>query len=158
MSMIGHFLAVPQGELDALRADPEQVSEALFTTHEEDAVDVEKAWHGIHFLLTGKVVPGDGPLDNVVFGRAPVGDEDLGYGPAMATDAADVPAVAAALEAVTDDELRARFDPEAMDEIYPNIWDEGDEALDYLIDNLQEVRAFYRNAAAQGHAVITWLG
>ena len=35
---------------------------------------------------------------------------------------------------------------------------DGDEALDYLIEHLQEVRAFYRNAAAQGHAVITWLG
>lgn len=157
MSMIGRFLAVPQAELDALRDAPEQIDEVLFVTHEEDAVHVEKAWHGIHFLLTGDVVPGTGPLANVVFGRSPVGDEDLGYGPALATDAAAVPAIAAALEAVTDDQLRARFDPDAMDEIYPNIWDEGDEALDYLIHHLQQVRAFYRNAAAQGHAVITWL-
>lgn len=158
MSMIGHFLSVPQAELDALRADPEQVQEALFTTHEDDDVNVEKAWHGIHFLLTGKIVPGEGPLDHVVFGHAPIGEEDLGYGPAMASDAADVADIAAALEAVTDDELRTRFDPDAMDEIYPNIWDEGDGALDYLMEHLQEVRAFYRNAAAQGHAVITWLG
>jgi hypothetical protein len=157
MSMIGHFLAVPQAELDALRDEPEQVGEALFTTHAEDAVDVEKAWHGIHFLLTGDVAPGKGPLANVVFGRTPIGDEDLGYGPALATDAADVPAIAAALAALTDDELRARFDPAAMDDIYPNIWDEGDQARDYLIDYLQDVRAFYRDAAAQGHAVITWL-
>lgn len=158
MSMIGHFLAVPQAELDALRDDPQQVEEALFSTHEDDDVAVEKAWHGIHFLLTGEVASGPWPLANVVFGRTPIGDEDLGYGPAMATDAADVPAIAAALAALADDELRARFDPDAMDEIYPNIWDEGDEALEYLMHHLQHVRAFYRDAAAQGKAVITWLG
>lgn len=158
MSMIGHFLAVPQTELEALRADPEQIDEFLFTEHEDDALDIEKAWHGIHFLLTSQVGPAAGPLGHVVFGQAPISEEDLGYGPAMGTDAADVAAIAAALDGVTDDELRARFDPAAMDEVYPNIWDEGDEAMDYLATHLQSLRAFYRDAAARGHAVITWLG
>jgi hypothetical protein len=157
MSMIGHLLAVAQAELDALRGAPEQINEMLFDTRVEDSLRIEKAWHGIHFLLTGTVATGTGPLANVIFGRTPVG-EDLGYGPALATDAADVPAIAAALSAITDDELRRRFDPDAMDEIYPNIWDEGDDALDYLLGHLQELRTFYRHATANSAAVITWLG
>ena len=157
MSMIGHYLAVPQSRLDALREEPDQIDEFLSGPDAGEAVDIEKAWHGLHFLLTGSVAAGTGPLANVVFGREPIGD-DLGYGPAMVTDADAVQAVASALAAVTDDRLRARFDPDAMDEIYPNIWDEGDEALDYLLDHLQALRAFYRDAAASGHAVITWLG
>ncbi len=156
MSMIGNFLALPQAELVALRDEPERIHQVL-DSHEDAADDVDKAWHGIHFLLKGTVAAGTGPLANVVFGRVPVGDEDVGYGPAMSTDADDVPAVAAALAGVTDDTLRARFDPEAMADIYPNIWDEGDEALDYLLENLATLRAFYRDAAAKGRAVITWL-
>ncbi|GGX86194.1 DUF1877 family protein [Massilia dura] len=158
MSMIGRFLAVPQSELDALRAAPGKITELLFDTRYDDALRVEKAWHGIHYLLTGTVAAGKWPLANVIFGRTPIGEEDLGYGPALGTDAADVPAISAALEAITDTELRARFDPDSMDEIYPNIWDEGDEALDYLIEHLQNLRGFYRDAAANAHAVITWLG
>ncbi|GGB99060.1 YfbM family protein [Pseudoduganella buxea] len=156
MSMIGSFLALPQTELAALRDEPERIHDVL-DSHENDVVDVDKAWHGIHFLLTGTVAAGAGPLANVVFGRVPVGDEDVGYGPAMATDAADVPAIAAALASVTDETLRTRFAPDAMAEIYPNIWDEGDEALDYLLENLDTLRTFYRDAAAGGLAVITWL-
>ena len=158
MSMIGHFLALPQATLDDLREDPEQVPTFLFETHADAALNVEKTWHGIHFLLNGTVAGGSGPLANVVFGRTPVGDDDeMGYGPAMATDAADVPAIAAALAAVTDDQLRQRFDADAMADIYPNIWDE-DDALDWLMDYVAPLRAFYDDAAGRGQAVISWLG
>lgn len=152
MSMNGYFVAVPQPELDALRQDPEDVSTFLYETHADHALDVGKAWHGIHFLLTGTVGGGSGPLDTVVYGRTPL-DEEMQYGAVMATDAADVPAIAAALAAAPDAALRQRFDPDAMDDIYPSAWDEPD-ALDWLMENLQALRAFYRDAAAAHHAVV----
>jgi hypothetical protein len=40
-----------------------------------------------------------------------------------------------------------------MDDIYPNCWDEPD-ALDWLMEHLQALRAFYRDAAAAGRAVV----
>ncbi|WEF31922.1 YfbM family protein [Pseudoduganella chitinolytica] len=156
MSMIGLFLAVPQAELGALRAEPEEIEEFLSGPRGDDAFCVDKSWHAIHYLLTGSTVPVPGPLSNVVFGVGPLGNLDLGYGPPLCTDAADVKTIAAALEAVSDDAVQARFDPAAMDEVYPSFWDEED-ALPIVMEALGELRAFYREAAAQGYAVITWL-
>lgn len=156
MSMIGQFLALPQSELDALRRAPQDLENVMFDAHGDSVVDVDKAWHGIHFLLNGTVGGGTAPLAHVLYGRTPL-DEDMTYGPVMATDAADVPAIAAALAAVPDETLRERFKPEAMDDIYPHSWEEAD-ALDWLIDHLQALRAFYREAAAANQAVLIWLG
>ena len=42
---------------------------------------IEKAWHGVHYLLCGRAVPGTGLASQAVMGGTDVGD-DLGYGPA----------------------------------------------------------------------------
>jgi hypothetical protein len=44
-------------------------------------------------------------------------------------------------------------------QIYPDvIWvRDGQEALDYALDNYQQLQVFYRDAAARGDAVIQWL-
>jgi hypothetical protein len=41
-------------------------------------LDVDKAWHGIHYLLTGTAWEGDPPLDFIVKGGSQVGDVDDG--------------------------------------------------------------------------------
>ena len=156
MSMTGYFVAVPQPALETVRENPEDISDFLFETHAESALDIGKAWHGIHFLLTESAGSGTGPLANVVYGLTPL-DEEMSYGPVLATDATDVPAIAAALAAVADDALRLCFDRQAMGDIYPNDWDEPD-ALDWLMENLQALRRFYADAAAAHLAVIMWVG
>jgi hypothetical protein len=52
----------------------------LYQKHQKDIVDIDKAWHGIHFVLTGEVFDGSEPLVNVVMGGVPIGDEDVGQG------------------------------------------------------------------------------
>src|SRR5687767_14577361 len=44
--------------------------------------DLDKAWHGIHYLLTGTAAEGGKPLDFLVSGGREVGNVDIGYGPA----------------------------------------------------------------------------
>lgn len=155
MSMIGLYLAVPQAELEQLRAEPEEIEEFLAGPRGDDAFSADKSWHGIHYLLTGSTVPTADVLSNVIFGKGPLGTADLGYGPPLATDASDVRAIAAALEQVPDDAVRARFEPAAMDEVYPGFWDD-DDALEAVMEALDELRGFYRDAAANGDAVIVW--
>src|SRR5688500_4635495 len=41
--------------------------------------DADKAWHGLHYLLTKTAWGGEPPLDFIALGGTPVGDEDLGY-------------------------------------------------------------------------------
>ncbi|MFP5392400.1 MAG: YfbM family protein [Gammaproteobacteria bacterium] len=159
MSMIGNMLAVSQAELDALYQDPDTVPAYLYDTRSDESVDLDKAWHAIHFVLTGEEYGGEGPLAQAVLGGVPIGDEDVGYGPARGLSAADVKAVAAALEQVTESDLRAKFDADALTEaeIYPQIWDEGDVALDYVLDNFLEMRRFYQDAATRDMAVLLFI-
>jgi hypothetical protein len=123
------------------------------------AVDLDKAWHGIHYLLTKTAWGGDAPLDFLAIGGESVGDEDVGYGPARAFRAAEVAAIAAAVRALSDDDLRARFDPADMaeQEVYPEIWSRAgsdDDPLGYLMMYLSELRSALDAIAARGHGMV----
>lgn len=159
MSMIGNLLAVSQADLDSLYQDPAAVPDYLYEARAGESVDLDKAWHAIHFVLTGEVYGGEGPLAQAVLGGVPIGDEDVGYGPARGLPVGDVKAVASALAQVSESDLRAKFDAGALTEaeIYPQIWDEGDEALDYVLDNFLEVQRFYQDAAAKDMAAILFI-
>ena len=63
-------------------------------------------------------------------------------------------AVAAELDAMDTETLRARFDPDAMAaaEIYPNIWAGGAADFADLAEHFAELHRFYRAAAESGEA------
>lgn len=159
MSMIGNYLEIDDQKLASLYENPETISSVLYEEYSEQVIDIDKSWHGIHFLLTGEQYGGQPPLSNVVFGVTPIGEEDVGYGPAMGTPASTVKAIAEALSAVTDDEFRSKFDMAALNaaDVYPQIWNEGQEALEYLATYFRELRDFYMKAAENGNAVITFI-
>jgi hypothetical protein len=159
VSMIANYLRVPESVLVGLYDDPSTVAELLYERERERVVDVDKAWHAIHYTLTGSAWEASGALASVVLGGRPIGDEDLGYGPARALTAAEVAAAAAELAAIDDAEFRARFDVEALAsaDVYPPIWDEGDDALDYVAAYYGVVRDLFRDAAASGDAIVIFL-
>jgi Domain of unknown function (DUF1877) len=126
MSMIGNFRALPEEELQALFANPSRVEQLLYesllgSASNGNELDVDKAWHGLHFLLTGSAWEGSFPLNFIVAGGEEVGD-DLGYGPARGLNSNDVRKIDAALEPLTPEELGQRFDAPRMTElqIYPD--------------------------------------
>jgi hypothetical protein len=61
---------------------PPEIQPLQFAEFERNEANLDKAWHGIHFLLTGTNWAGDPPLNFLVAGGAQVGDIDTGYGPA----------------------------------------------------------------------------
>ena len=160
MVLIGRRLSAD--DLRAVNEDPEAVATLLFGDLDDDDagmpdpdLDVDKSWHGLHFLLTGTawdVVEGAG---EAILGGEEIG-EDNGYGPARLISAETVGAVAAALDAVDMTMLRARFDPRAMAaaDIYPEIWNGSDVFDSYLAPNFAALREFYRTAATNGQAVL----
>jgi hypothetical protein len=152
MGMIFEARRLAAGQADALVADPAAVAAAL--EDDGDVLDLDKAWHGIHFLLTGsawEISPGAG---EAVLGGEPVG-EDNGYGPPRLLRADRVRAVAAALREVSAETLGARFIPDAAlaAEIYPQVWDEEDFA-GYLLPNFLSLRDFYLAAADRNADVL----
>jgi hypothetical protein len=121
------------------------------------SISLDKAWHGLHFLLCGAAEPGPGALGQAVLGGIEIGD-DLGYGPARYFTAAEVQEIARALDDPgLEQVLHARFNPALMEQygLYPGGWDQqGDE---WLIDAFRELRGFYAAASEAGHAVIAVL-
>jgi len=163
MGMAGCFAAADKKTLAALRNDPSQIEEFLFPNDGDDVpenyADVDKAWHGIHYMLTGSAVEGEGSLALAVLGGEEVGD-DVGYGAARFLTPEQVKAVSAALQELGPESFASRFNAQAMEDadIYPKIWvRDGADALDYVLENYREMVAFYLAAAERGDGAILWL-
>lgn len=131
----------------------------VFADNELRTLDMAKTWHGIHFLLTGTSWEGEPPMNFLLGGRE-VGDIDVGYGPARALTAAEVAAFSSALQSISDEELKSRFVPAQMEEVYPTIWDRDpadDDALGWLMEFMPDLRKFVADAGAEGLGVVATL-
>ena len=119
------------------------------------SVSIDKAWHGLHYLLCGAPEPVAGPLGQAVFGGTDIG-EDQGYGPARYFTPTQVAEIAGVLQSPgVEPQLHARFDAEAMTQlgIYPGVWETDDH--DGLIEAFRTVRDFYIAASQAKQAVVT---
>ena len=167
--MIANYRRVTSEELEALLRDPSSLQSFLYPEEDEEYenvrdderhLDIDKAWHGIHYLITGDPWEGEPPLANAVLGGTELSDEDVGYGPARYLTQEEVRDVAAALEDISPDELRTRFDPAELERanIYPNIWQrDGEEALEYVLEYYGEVRRFFCAASEMGDGMLLYL-
>jgi hypothetical protein len=174
MGMIGNLRRLSDADLDRLLASPAKISPYLYEGEddEEDEVDqdfgshadidIDKAWHGLHFLLTGESETGTFPLGFLLAGGTAVGEEDVGYGPARGFRSPQVKQIAAALGSIDRATLAARFDWQklARAKIYPDIWGRRDQEalnLEYLLDAFDTVRDFLTGAAEAGEALLVYL-
>jgi hypothetical protein len=150
LALVGAVLAIlglgSQWRTPALAVSGSQVSAPL---------RIDKSWHGIHFLLTGRAQGGSPPLSNAVLGGTEIG-QDLGYGPARYLSPHQVKEVARALEPITKETLRQGFNPKAMTDAAIYCWfeDEGDEGLEYFLHYYVEVRVYFQDAARRGNGMI----
>ena len=123
--------------------------------------DVDKAWHGIHFLLTGSDWEGEGPLAFVLYGGREI-KEDLGYVPPHGFTSAEVKEISKALDALNVQALHDQADPAQFkaNEIYPEIWDTEpkEECIGYVTESLKELRDFVRKTAESNRGLIAYLG
>ena len=131
---------------------------------EDDSVpvtDVDKMWDALHFILTGKGA-GD-PIEDDLLSIAIVGDQELvdddelfnGY-----IAAGMLPKVVAAMEAVDFSAKLAEtpFSLLEKNDIYPSIWEEDNDELEEIAEELTEhfesLLDFYRECAANKHNVV----
>jgi hypothetical protein len=156
MSVVAYFAAVSPDFLPTLMRELENGSRSVL--NEQSPAYLDKAWHGIHYLLTGEARLGEGPLSQAVLGGTKLWRErDLRM---LAPD--QVAEISAALSAVSFDAFCRRYDANAMmrAEIYPVDWDEEDEEfswLDYLESYFADLVVFYRSAARKKFAVLPWI-
>lgn len=163
MGLYASFRAIDENTAQSLLDDPDAIERLLEEEDEAEdldalgIVDVDKAWHGLHFLLLSIAEEAggdeDAPLARAVLGGEPLSEEEdcRVLGPEEVRD------IAEALAAIGEDQLRDAFDPAAMAaaDIYPDIWvRDGEEALDYLLAHFPTLVEFYRATAAAGHGAL----
>lgn len=156
MSMTGNFKQIPEEVLKKAVTKKMDIAKIIFS--EGAAVlDIDKSWHGIHYLLNETAWEGDGILSEVVIGGKEL-REEYGYGPVRYLLKGEVKLIAEALSEVKEEDLIGRFKPEKMKEldIYPTVW-EGKEDLDYLLNNYREMVKYYCEAAEKGNAMLLYL-
>jgi hypothetical protein len=102
----------------------------------------------------------DHPLVQVLFSGQIIDEEqDLGYGPAHYLIPEQVADLNSQISTITVADLKLKYDPKRMTEleVYPTIWDEGDDAFDYLNEYFGTVKQVYADAAKNGEAIITFI-
>jgi hypothetical protein len=139
--------------------EPGRVAEPV-----ERVLDLDKAWHGLHFLFTGTAWDGVWPAGFLLQGGRALDEDDPGR--IRALDPGEVQEVSVFLAALTPEELARRYDPVVMaaQEIYPEvIWTRSPEqgggttALGYLQESYRELLAFVRQASDEGDALLVWI-
>lgn len=122
------------------------------------SLSIDKAWHGIHYLLCGAAEPTTTLISNAIIGGTELGDDFAGYGPARYFAADETAAMATELNRRTlEGEMTARYNPAQMTKlgIYPNGWSGPD--AQWLMREFRRVRDFYADASAKGFAIVTCL-
>src|SRR5687767_190483 len=138
MSMMGEFREITPALLRRIKDEPSLVQGVVLADSAQgevqrppedlgERISIDKAWHGLHFLLTGSAEPTTGDASLVVMGGAEIGD-DGGYGPARYLEVNEVRRVSAALQALSVADLQGRYDAAAMEamDIYPGGWDDAE--------------------------------
>ncbi|HSP15842.1 MAG TPA: YfbM family protein [Thermoanaerobaculia bacterium] len=135
------------------------IPEALLDQSNCMEIGLEKTWHALHFLFTGTAEGGDPPACFLMSGGLGLSTGDT---EAHALSPLQVEAFRRFVHGISEEQLRARYDPKRMTElhIYPEIiWQrDGEEALEYVLEYHQQLWSFLRDAAAEHQGCVMWLG
>jgi hypothetical protein len=116
-----------------------------------------KGWHGAHFLLARTTYEPAPPPGDAVLGGTEIG-QDLGYGPLRVMTAAEASRTAQALIQLDLPALARNTSTTDLDnaQIYPGGWPTHD-SLQWLVDCLKDLTAYYQAAAARERAMLLFI-
>src|SRR6218665_2429993 len=148
---------------EPIPSDPDEFADFMFDEKAEEAgdlIDFDKAWHALHFLFTGSADPVDHPL--CLWGYGEEVGEDEGYGPPLLMKPEWLRELRDALAALSDEELKRRYDPQAMlaAEVYlaDALVDEGEEGWEYVSQDIPRLRRFADRCVEHGSGAFSLIG
>ena len=159
--MIGNLRPATDAQIDHLLANPGEIGRFLYGADAAsgERVCLDRTWHAIHFALNGSRLGGDEPLNFLVSEGTPVGEVDVGYGPARVLTSDQVRGVAAALRPIEPDELGRRIDVQQLDEaaIYPGRWQRDGMDVDQVVSHYRDMRELIARLADQGLGLVLYI-
>ena len=126
--------------------------------NEHALLNLDKSWHGIHWLLCESLWEGPEPYRSVILGGEEIG-EDLGYGPPRLMAPDQVAEVAQALGALSAAQVMKRYDGAVMDreKVYPGAFTGDSEWRKVLEQDFERLQRFYRETASERSGLLSWL-
>jgi hypothetical protein len=159
--MIGNVRAASDADIARLLANPAEITRYLYGAGADncDRVVLDRAWHAIHFVLTGSRLDGDEPLNFLASEGTPVGEVDVGYGPARVLNSQQVRQVASALILIDPDEVARRVDVQRFtaEEIYPGEWGRNGHDAQFVASKYRQLREFVMRAAQDSKGLILYI-
>ena len=159
--MIANLRPASDAEIKRLLSHPEEITRFLYGADAEDAerVVLNKAWHAIHFVLTGSRLGGEEPLNFLASEGTPVGAVDVGYGPARVLRSQEVRRLAAALAGIEPEELASRIDVRELDHhsIYPGNWERNGDGVDHVVASYRSMREFITKLAGKRQGLVLYV-
>lgn len=128
---------------------------------DDDEGDTDKAWQGMHYLFTGTAEGGAFPEGFILHGGTPVGDEEVGYGPARLFQPDEVLRIDAFLQTQNEPDILQRYDGKKMDaeRVYPQIWQrDGAEGAEYIWGGIEMMKDFVRETLERKWALLVYIG
>ena len=109
-----------------------------------DYCDLDKAWHGLHFLFTGSDWKGDPPNSFLLNWGIEMPTLSDDHSPSRVYNVAQTKEVAQFLNSLDAEKLRERFQPKEMtrQQIYPDTWDRGPSECEYLRHHFVNLQRF----------------
>ncbi|MEN3747149.1 YfbM family protein [Sphingomonas sp. HF-S3] len=160
MGMVVYLRRLTAEQLKGIQENPEDLERFVFSGEDgTEVIDFDKAWHALHFMMTGNAGMTSHPLSVLVADdRNMIGTDELGLGGYWLLDPQRVDQFARTLEQLSDDDLIKTFDPTRMvaDNVYLSEFfvEEAEEALPYIMQGVPRFRAFAEAASRDGDHVI----
>lgn len=159
LGFIMRLVGITTQQVSATAAGDEFANHPSQQILDDHQIDIDKAWHGLHFLFTGTAWEGQEPGCFLLCGGEEIGNEDVG--PARVLRPDQVSQFATFLAELSREELARRYSPTRMTEleIYPEvIWTRpaapGESAFNYLFEAYEQMNDFVTTTAAKGDSLI----
>lgn len=174
MSITSNYCKITKEQFFLLKENKITVSEFLYSDKggmaEEDALNIDKSWDCINFILTGKTINSRGggaselkklpPVYNVVMGGQKINDEDVGYGSARYLTENEVSDCYEAIKDITEEYFKSKYHLEAMIEnaVYPLMGkDDDDEFFDDVFEYFKSLQLFFESASLEGKYILFYM-
>ena len=161
MGMVLYLRRASAADIDQVKGHPDQLDDFMFDEADasDDLVDLDKAWHGVHYLLTGSADATDSPLSLLIGNWESFGQNQHGFGGGWIVPPPAMQAFHTALAALDDETLTARYDPAAMnaEQVYladAFVEESPEEALEYILQGLPNLRRFAARCASSDTGAI----
>lgn len=168
MSMMGWVLGVTPAQIRAFRINPDLAGEVAMAAEEgehqiaaapgpiEPALDLEKSWHMLHYMFTGRPDPTGNVAGSLMDGEEM--GEDFGYGPARLLDEAATQAFSEFLRGLQTKDVESRLNGAQMhsDGVYAASPDDEDVREEFET-YFPQLREYVSRAANKNGGLLVWI-